>query len=299
MSFDGFHTAAEGKEENGKITLYNLKHFDIQQIANSGQCFRITPHPDKPNTFRVIAHGRYLEVYQEKLMGSSEVEMSCSWEEYDKIWKKYFDLDSNYQYYIDHIDPDDAFLKAAVAAGDGIRILRQDIWETIVSFMISQNNNIPRIKKTIEGLCEFYGKGHMEDDGYCWHEFPTPEDMKEIDEEAMQALGFGYRDKYIKKLVENVLSGEINLDILTDETLEDSDIENYLKSIYGIGAKVASCIMLFGLHRIDSLPKDTWINKIIHEEYNGKFPVDMYAGFVGVIQQYMFNYAISRDKEEV
>lgn len=139
----------------------------------------------------------------------------------------------------------------------------------------------------------------MEDDGYCWHEFPTPEDMKEIDEEAMQALGFGYRDKYIKKLVENVLSGEINLDILTDETLEDSDIENYLKSIYGIGAKVASCIMLFGLHRIDSLPKDTWINKIIREEYNGKFPVDMYAGFVGVIQQYMFDYAISRDKEEV
>lgn len=232
-------------------------------------------------------------------MGSSKVEMSCSWEEYDKIWKKYFDLDTNYQYYIDHIDPDDAFLKAAVAAGDGIRILRQDIWETIVSFMISQNNNIPRIKKTIEGLCEFYGKGHMEDDGYCWYEFPTPEDMKDIDEEAMQALGFGYRDKYIKKLVENVLSGEINLDILTDETLEDTDVENYLKSIYGIGAKVASCIMLFGLHRIDSLPKDTWINKIIREEYNGKFPVDMYAGFVGVIQQYMFNYAISRGKEEV
>lgn len=295
--YRGLRLPLAGMEDDEKLTLFNIRNFNIQQIANSGQCFRITQHPDKPNTFRVIAYGHYLEVSQPTT--NNTVELSCSWEEYKTIWKKYFDLDTNYQYYIDHIEPDDTFLTAAVAAGDGIRILRQEIWETIVSFMLSQNNNILRIKKSIEGLCEYYGKGHMEEDGFCWYEFPTPEDMKDIDEAAMQALGFGYRGKYVKKLVENVLSGEINLNILTDEVLEDSDIENYLKSIYGIGAKVANCIMLFGLHRVDSFPKDTWINKIIHEEYNGKFPAEMYAGFTGVIQQYMFNYAISRGKEEV
>lgn len=279
-----------------RVIARELKHFDIAQIANSGQCFRITPHPDKPNTFRVIAYGHYLEVSQ--LPGSSTVEFYCTQQEFDNIWSRYFDIEENYQYYIDHIDPDDQYLTAAVAAGDGIRILRQDLWETMISFVISQNNNIPRIKKSIEDLCGYYGRGHAEPDGFTWYEFPTPEDIADTPD-FLQSCGLGYRDKYIKKIAENVVAGEINLGMMEDAALEDSDVETYLKSIYGIGPKVANCIMLFGLHKIDSFPKDTWINKIIREQYNGKFPVEMYAGFTGVIQQYMFNYAIGKGKEEV
>ena len=279
------------------VVLKGLKHFDIAQIANSGQCFRINKHPNKENTFTVIAYGHYLEVSQ--LPGSSTVEMSCDWVEYDAIWKHYFDLEANYQYYIDHVDPSDTFMTAAVAAGSGIRILRQDLWEMTVSFMISQNNNIPRIKKSIETMSEWLGKGHERLDGQLWYEFPTPEALASATDEQLQIFGLGYRDKYIKKLAENVVSGAINLEMMKDEALEDADIETYFKSIYGIGPKVANCIMLFGLHKIDSFPKDTWINKIIKEEYNGKFPVENYAGFAGIIQQYMFNYAIGREKEEV
>lgn len=279
------------------VILKGLNHFDIAQIANSGQCFRTNPHPDKLNTFTVVAYGHYLEVFQ--LPGSSTVEMSCSWAEYDAIWKRYFDLEANYQYYIDHIDPEDTFLTAAVAAGGGIRILRQELWETLISFVLSQNNSILRIKKSIEALCDLYGRGHTIKNEQPWHEFPTPEDMAGMNEDEMQMCGFGYRGKYIKKIAENVVSGAINLEMLQDEALEDTDIETYLKSIFGIGPKVANCIMLFGLHKVDSFPKDTWINKIIKEEYNGKFPVEMYAGFTGIMQQYIFNYAIGRGKEEV
>lgn len=211
--------------------------------------------------------------------------------------KRYFDLDTNYQYYIDHIDPEDAYLTAAAAAGAGIRILRQEPWETLISFTISQNNNIPRIKQSIELLCSIHGKGHITEDGQMWYEFPEPEALTNI--EWLQGLGLGYRDKYIQKMAENVAAGAIDLQRLADEEMSDAEIESYLKSIYGIGPKVANCIMLFGYHRIDSVPKDTWINKIIKEHYNGKFPVEMYAGFAGVIQQYIFNYAANKNLREV
>ena len=167
----------------------------------------------------------------------------------------------------------------------------------LISFTISQNNNIPRIKQSIELLCSIHGKGHITEDGQLWYEFPEPEALTNI--EWLQGLGLGYRDKYVQKMAENVAAGTIDLQRLADEEMTDGEIESYLKSIYGIGPKVANCIMLFGYHRIDSVPKDTWINKIIKEQYNGKFPVEMYAGFAGVIQQYIFNYAANKNLREV
>lgn len=270
-----------------------LDHFDIRQIANSGQCFRINKHSSKQNTYTVIAYGKYLEVIQ--VPESKEVKFNCTDKEFEEIWKKYFDLEANYGYYIDHVDTEDKFLTSAVAAGDGIRILRQELWETMVSFIISQNNNISRIKKSIEVLCEFCGKGQKAGDGTIYYLFPQAEDLLDI--KLLQIAKLGYRDKYIQKLAENVVAGEINMEILNNPLLTDEYIENYLKGIYGIGTKVANCIMLFGLHKINSFPMDTWIKKIIRDEYNGVFPVDQYNGFVGIIQQYIFNYAMHRKEE--
>lgn len=267
------------------VTLQNQKNFDIAQIAQSGQCFRLKEHPQKKYTWQLVAYGHYLEIKQRP--GSSTIELNCTQNQFKQLWEHYFDLDANYQYYIDHMDKKDEYLTRAVRAGSGIRILQQEPWEVIVSFMISQNNNIPRIKQSIDNLCSIFGKGHITEDGALWYEFPEPKELTNIKE--LKGLGLGYRDKYIQKIAENVANGIIDLKRLTE--LNDSELESYLKSIYGVGPKVANCIMLFGYHRINSVPKDTWINKIIKEQYNGKFPVETCKGFAGVIQQYIFNYA--------
>lgn len=167
--------------------------------------------------------------------------------------------------------------------------MRQELWETMVSFIISQNNSIPRIQKSVETLCLFCGKGHEEADG-VWYEFPRPEAL--LVEEDLAPAKLGYRAKYITELAKNVTDGVISLEALA--AMEQEEAGNYLKSIYGVGAKVAACIQLFSLHQLDSFPIDTWIKQIISAEYGGKFPVEMYSGFAGVIQQYIFYYARQR-----
>lgn len=262
-----------------------LENFDVKQIARSGQCFRM--NEIKPGTFEVIAYGKRLLLEQE----GQQVTFHCTEREYTGLWRRYFDLETNYRYYIDHIDPEDAYLMAAVKTGGGIRILRQELWETVVSFVISQNNSIPRIKQTIETMCLRWGEAHREPDGTAWHTFPTPAALAAAD---LDGVKLGYRDKYIKRLAQNVVDGVISLDSLA--AMEPEEAENYLKSIYGVGAKVAACIQLYGLHHLGSFPIDTWVKQIINTEYGGKFPVEMYNGFAGVIQQYIFYHA--RQKED-
>lgn len=138
-----------------------LKNFDLKQIAQSGQCFRLAQ--TGPNTFAVIAYGKRLVVRQE----GQQVTFYCTEREYKSLWRRYFDLEANYRYFIDHIDPEDLYLTAAARAGDGIRILRQDLWETMVSFIISQNNSIPKIQQSIHRLCIAAGEKHTEADGPC------------------------------------------------------------------------------------------------------------------------------------
>ena len=267
------------------------ENFSVKQIARSGQCFRM--NEIETGVFEVIAYGKRLHIIQEKDNGP--VALCCSRQEYETLWKRYFDLETNYGYYIDHIDPDDCFLSRAVQAGGGIRILRQELWETMVSFIISQNNSIPRIKKSIESLCVSCGIAHGElFEGRQWYEFPSPESL--LDEEAMAPAKLGYRAKYIASLARNVVDGVVNLEDLAAMGQEEAG--NYLKSIYGVGAKVAACIQLFALHQLDSFPIDTWIKQIITAEYNGKFPVEMYSGFAGVIQQYIFYYARKGQTDE-
>lgn len=263
------------------MVIETLKNFDLKQIMQSGQCFRMKE--TKPGTFQVIAYGKRLVVEQ----NGAQVAFHCDEEEYRGLWRRYFDLETNYQYFIDHIDPEDRYLAAAAQQGGGIRILRQELWETAVSFIISQNNSIPRIQNSIEQLCNFCGKGHEEPDGLLWYEFPTPEALAQ--EEDLGCAKLGYRAKYIAALAQNVVSGTVSLDSLAQ--MDQTEAGNYLKSIYGVGSKVASCIQLFSLHQLDSFPIDTWIKQIINKEYNGKFPAEAYSGFTGVIQQYIFSYA--------
>ena len=267
-----------------------VENFDIEQIMESGQCFRM--REIRPKEYMVI-HREYCTIITEKENGNYSFD--CSDDELKRIWMPYFDITRSmgdaYHYAQEKVDPADHYLHAAVRNGSGIRILRQDLWETMASFMISQNNNIPRIKKTIEALCERYGS-RREHNGCEYYMFPDPESL--TNEEELREMGLGYRAPFIAGMAQNVQDGKINLRSLAD--MPYAMANNYLQSIVGIGPKVAGCILLFGLHQLSAFPVDTWIAKVIDREYGGKFPSERYVGCEGIIQQYIFYYEQCRKR---
>ena len=178
----------------------------------------------------------------------------------------------------------DLFLREAALEAAGVQILTQDLWETLVSFVISQNNNIPRIKKLVAALCKQFGERRQ----LASHEFYTFTTWERLAGQDLSGLGLGYRDKYVEQLAQNVADGRIDLHELTG--METEQARTYLKSIHGVGNKVADCVLLFGLHRVEAFPVDTWIRQVIDEHYGGKFPVEHYDGHAGIIQQFIFYY---------
>lgn len=261
----------------------HIDAFDLGQIANSGQCFRMAARPD--GGYRIIAGEHYLIARQE----GNKVSFLCSQEEYDSFWENYFDAASgDYEKLISRIDPDDSFLTGACACGRGIRILRQDLWEMIITFIISQQNNIPRIKKCVEAICSAYGKKLVSSEGETYFSFPLASELAEAGEEKLRALGLGYRAKYISKTAAMVAEGSFSLESLLDMDYESARKE--LLKLPGVGVKVADCICLFALHHIDAFPVDTHINAVLEKHYKDGFPFDRYEGYAGILQQYAFYY---------
>lgn len=257
-----------------------IDNFSIEEICRSGQCFRMKELSD--GAYEVIALGRYLKVFQE----DNKVSFNCSEEEYKEIWTEYFDLNTDYGKIISSIDPTDEYLVNAAKKGDGIRILRQDLWEMIISFIISQRNNIKRIRKCISGLCEEFGEKKTAPDGSVYYDFPTPEALAKADIKNINSHSVGYRDIYIKKAAEAVYYGEFDLDSLWKMDYEKA--KETLLTLHGVGEKVANCICLFALHHVEAFPKDTHIIQVLDREYKNGFPFEKYEGYAGIIQQYMF-----------
>ncbi len=248
----------------------HIDHMDLNQIANSGQCFRWEQIND--NTYKIPAFGRELIISQDRDLFT----LSCDESEWNSIWSNYFDLDTDYNEAEQIVmESDDEFLKAAYKYGSGIRILRQDLWEVIISFIISQNNNIPRIRKSIEQLCD-------EVDG----RFPTYIELARMD---LSDKGLGYRDKYIESAI-----------LWWWAYLKDinKNFKESLMKIKGVGNKVADCICLFSLHQLDNFPIDTHIKKIIEREYDGKMPEWVNCKYAGLFQQYLFFHELNGRKEK-
>lgn len=278
------------------MTKRIIDNFSIEQICDSGQCFRMKKLDN--GRIEVIAKGRYLTVRQ----NGSEVYFDCSEDEFESVWKDYFDIDTDTDYgkIIRSIDKNDTYLNNAAEYGYGIRILNQDLWEMIISFIISQRNNIKRIRGCILRLCEKFGEkkyvynedGSKKVDAFgkevVYYDFPTPEALAKADIDEIKSLGVGYRDVYIKKAAEAVFRGDFDLNVFEDMCYEDAKAE--CLKLYGVGEKVADCICLFALHHTDAFPRDTHIISIVDKYYNGSFPFDMYKGYAGVLQQYMFFY---------
>jgi len=241
---------------------------------------------DDRESYSLIAYGRYLKMTQ---IDDTTIELDCTLDEYNQLWKNYFDLDYDYGKIVNLIaDGDDEFLKKAVEYGKGIRILRQEPFEVVISFIISQNKNIPAIKNCIEAICANFGEKKTNPDGTVYHTFPKAEVLAAATSKELRALKTGYRDEYIIRASQAVVDGSLDFDKLSCCSYEEA--VKSLKQIHGIGDKVANCIALYGLHHIDGFPIDVWIKRVIDEYYNGNFSKEKYSGYAGIIQQYMFYY---------
>ena len=267
-----------------KITVDD--DFDLDKIINSGQCFR--PRKNKDGIYSFVTGKHTVEIRdlteeagKKSANDATELEVSCSQKEWDEVWNPYFDLDTNYRKIRKSIPADDVFLKNCARSGAGIRILRQDNFEMLISFIISQRKSIPAIRTSVERLVGLYGK-----DGF----FPEPKAMLAATEDELAPCGLGYRCSYVYNAAKRVALGEFDLDKM--DLLPDEELLDKLKSFAGVGDKVANCVALFAYHRYGRAPVDTWISKIINEQYGGSNPFPRYGSVAGIMQQYMFYSAI-------
>ncbi len=258
--------------------------FDLKKITDSGQCFRWTMIDD--HCCRILHDDKCIYVTE---LGNGTYDFSCDETEYKEIWEDYFDFKLNYREVRGRIDFDkDPFLWKAAEAQEGIRILQQDPWEMLVTFIISQNKNIPAIRKSVFLLAEACGDKRMDTRGEVYYAFPKPEAVAALGDETLRACKLGYRAKYIHATAEAVLNQEIDLQELLEA--DEKRTTETLTSLFGVGIKVANCVSLFGLHHINAFPIDTWIKKVIDDQYPNGYPYEEYAPYNGIYQQYMFAY---------
>lgn len=257
-------------------------YFSLKQISESGQCFRLEQLGD--DKYGLTAFGKYLEARENQ----EEICLFCTREEFESVWKDYFDLDRDYGKIIACVEEKDIYLREAAYYGSGIRILRQDLWEMVISFIISQQNNIRRIRKCINYLCRKYGEEKRTEDDRTYYAFPKPERLAKASLEDLYACNLGYRSRYIQKTSRSVAEGEVDLQAV--QSMEYDEAKTELLKLCGIGEKVADCICLFALHQLDAFPRDTHINKVLARQYTEGFPFEKYRGFAGVLQQYIFYY---------
>lgn len=246
------------------------KEFDFVQLKDSGQAFRMMDDG--------------VCIAMNKLCKVSGKIIECP-DKDNEFWTNYFDLKTNYGHFIDAIDKKDKFLSQAADFGYGIRILRQDPWEMLITYIISQRRSIPSIKTCVERLCKSYGKKLS--GGY--YSFPSPKELSKATMDELLAAGLGYRAEYVYLATKAVASGEFRLEDL--HNLNYEELVESLKSLRGVGDKVANCVALFGYHRIEAFPIDVWIARTVDQHYGGHFPLEKYEGFAGVMQQYMFYFA--------
>lgn len=261
--------------QNG-VLLSGKDAFSPAQTFDCGQAFRFLPFE---GGYCGVAGGRYLEVSER----DGETLLSCSREDFEGFWKDYFDLGRDYLAI--EIDPLDSFLTAAREYGRGIRILRQPPFEALCSFIISQCNNIPRIRGIISRLCELGGE-RLENGLYT---FPTPERVEELGLEGLAALRAGYRAPYLLGAARAVNEGRLDLESL--KTLPTDEARAELLKLEGVGRKVADCVLLYGLGHTDAFPVDVWIKRALATVYPEGFDYLRYGENAGVIQQYIFFYA--------
>lgn len=258
--------------KNNDIIL-NEKDFDLDETLDCGQAFRWKKlESDYLCTYEGSFFNDNLRISE--ISKGTFVFHDVSEADFLGKWVDYFDLNTDYTELKKLFSEDETLSKACEFAG-GIRLLRQNSWECLISFIISQNNNIPRIKGIIDRLCENYGG------------FPTAQQMRGVTADDLSYLRSGFRGKYLSDAAECVNSGVINLADIATAPIDEA--REALKKIKGVGPKVAECVLLFGMHRTEAFPVDVWIKRVLAEYYPNGFP-DFAKENAGIAQQYLFHY---------
>lgn len=280
----------------GGIHVVGVGGFLIRKSFDCGQCFRfdLSGGADFVEAWGV-ALGRYIGFRQNE-SGDELFVYNCSAEEFLGIWVDYLSLDVDYSEVLRvienaagaDVDPR-GVLKLAAEFGRGIRIFRQDPWEALCSFIISQNNNIPRIKKIIARLCERYGDKIFYGDSGVAYSFPSPERLVQKGADELRELKVGFRAPYIIDAAEKVISGEVDFNAVKGAGSLQAAIDELCK-IRGVGLKVASCAALFGFGRSDAFPIDVWMKRSIERHFpHGLDPLS-FGEYAGIAQQLLFYY---------
>ena len=281
-------------EKDNQIILEGISEdFEPKHVFECGQCFRWLREED--GSYTGVVQGKVINVKKENDLIIFD---NTNKEDFENIWFDYFDLGRNYGEIKKQLKVIDEYLEKATEFGKGIRILQQDGWEMLISFIISANNRIPMIQRAINNLSERYGKFIDEYRGKKYYAFPTPEELSKVSVEDIRACQTGFRDKYIKSVVDYV--NENNEDVLSYRKLDTSECIKELVKFNGVGPKVADCIALFGMQKYDTFPVDVWVKRVMEEFYVEdnlslpkirKFALDKFGDLAGFAQQYLFYYA--------
>lgn len=276
-----------------RVILEEVKNFNIKQTFECGQCFRWEKISD--NNFIGVAYGKVIELVQE----NKEITiLNTNKEDFENIWFNYFDLDRDYKKIKDELSKDET-LKKSVEYGYGIRILNQDPFELLISFIISARNSIPSIMKTIKKISEKWGN-EIEYKGKKYYTFPTAEKLKEATLEEIKETGASFRSKYILDTIAKVNLGEEGYRLSEIKELPADECHKALQNFMGVGAKVADCIMLFSMAKHSAFPVDVWVKRAMMYFYNAEegslnkiriFARNKFGELSGFAQQYLFYYA--------
>ena len=287
--------------EEQSYILENINSFNLIDIFECGQCFRWNKEEDE--SYTGVIENNVLNV---KSIGNKIIFKGICKGNIQDIVTKYFDLNRDYTKIKDKLSKIDSYMKNSIEYGEGIRILNQDLWETIISFIISANNNIPRIKGIIERLSENYGNEIIWN-GKKYYTFPTPEELRNVSVEEYRKLGLGFRDIRVYETTKMILNKEVDLKKLFNEDTET--VREELLKFSGVGPKVADCILLFStLKRFEVFPIDVWVRRVMNDLYiknedekkvSKKQILEIadqkYGNLAGIAQQYLFYWR--REKE--
>ena len=272
---------------------YNIKDFNPKHIFECGQAFRW--YKEEDNSYTAIHREKVINVKKEN---DDIIFSNTNKEDFQNIWYDYFDLQTDYNKIKKELSKD-PILEEAIKFGEGIRILNQDPYETTISFIISANNQIPRIKKSIERISQTYGKFIDEYNGIKYYSFPEPKILANVDEEELEEkCKVGYRAKYIVNTSKMIYNKEVNLNELYN--IETNDAKETLMKLPGVGPKVSDCILLFSLNKNDAFPVDVWVKRVMEHFYLkedtklkdiSKYAEEKFGPLAGFAQQYLFYYA--------
>lgn len=278
------------KIKNG-IIINNVVNFELPHIFECGQCFRW--NKEENGNYIGVAFERVIEVEKRD---NDIIIYNTTEEDFENIWCEYFDLCRDY-FTIKEVLSKDHLLKKSVKFGYGIRLLKQEPFEIVISFITSANNRIPMIKRAIENISRTWGK-KIQYKGKDYYTFPTVEFLSRCTIEELSECGVGFRAKYIKQAIENILNN--TLDLQNIKSLSDDECHNELQKISGVGPKVADCVMLFSMQKYSAFPVDVWVKRAMQYFYLApdvslkkirEFGRKQFNPFCGFAQQYLFYYA--------